>query len=135
MGVVGNRPLPENVIRALREEFPWAEDRFLTPAGLTGPVQLVGRDAISDEARLTLEVEYCKGCLDSYSARLDFLILWYTVLIALRLCRPMTIEEVRCLIRRYCPSLDHGAILVGLHQRTDARVTEQRKEEAVLPRV
>jgi lipopolysaccharide/colanic/teichoic acid biosynthesis glycosyltransferase len=135
MSIVGNRPLPENVIRALREEFPWAEDRFLTPAGLTGPVQLVGRDAMSDEARLTLEVEYCQGCLDSYSVRLDCLILWYTVLIALRLRRPMTMKEVRHLMWKYCPSLDHEAIPGSQHQRVDVWVGEPRKDKVVLPRV
>ena len=131
MSVVGNRPLPENVIRALRDEFPWAEARFLTPAGLTGPVQLVGRDAISDEARLMLENEYCQGCLNSYSAWLDLRILWYTFLIALRLCRPMTIDEVRGLMRRHFASLDREEILDTSIQRMRTRETEQSKK--VLP--
>jgi lipopolysaccharide/colanic/teichoic acid biosynthesis glycosyltransferase len=129
MSVVGARPLPENVIRALRGEFPWAEDRFLTPAGLTGPVQLIGRDTISDEARLRLEVEYCKGCLESYSARLDLLVLWYTALIALHFRRTMTIEEVRQLMRKYFPLLEQDTIPEGLQQPMDTLVTEQLKGE------
>jgi lipopolysaccharide/colanic/teichoic acid biosynthesis glycosyltransferase len=124
MSVVGNRPLPENVIRALRDEFPWAEARFLTPAGLTGPVQLIGRDAISDEARLILEIEYCLGCLNSYSAWLDLRILWYTFLIALRLRRPMTIDEVGGLMRRHRPSLGRMPILDGLMQPAKMRATQ-----------
>jgi lipopolysaccharide/colanic/teichoic acid biosynthesis glycosyltransferase len=135
MSVVGNRPLPENVIRALRDEFPWAEARFLTPAGLTGPVQLIGRDAISDEARLMLEIEYCQGCLNAYSAWLDLCILWYTFLIALRLCRPMTIDEVRELMRRHLPSLGRDAILDRSMQRVRMGASEEPKKELALPRV
>lgn len=101
MTLVGNRPLPENVIGALREQFPWAEDRFLIEAGMTGPVQLVGRDNISDEARLTLEVDYCRACNGSYSPVLDLTIIFYTVLMALRLRDCFTVEEVRRLMRRF----------------------------------
>ncbi|HEY9566321.1 MAG TPA: sugar transferase, partial [Nocardioides sp.] len=55
MSVIGNRPLPQNVMDCLGEEFADVEDRFLTPAGLTGPSQLVGRDFITDADRLMLE--------------------------------------------------------------------------------
>jgi lipopolysaccharide/colanic/teichoic acid biosynthesis glycosyltransferase len=134
MSVVGARPLPENVIRALREDFPWAEQRFLTPAGLTGPVQLIGRDAISDEARLRLEVEYCKGCLQSYSARLDLLILWYTALIALHLRRTMTIEEVRQLLGRYIPLLDHALAPEAPAERVEVWAAGPGNDEVALPR-
>ena len=54
MSIVGNRPLPDNVMDCLREEYPYADDRFLTRAGLTGPAQLVGRDALTDDERLRL---------------------------------------------------------------------------------
>lgn len=54
MSIVGNRPLPENVMACLREEYRNADDRFLSPAGLTGPVQLVGRQVISYADRLSL---------------------------------------------------------------------------------
>lgn len=80
MSVVGNRPLPQNVIDCLREEFPQVEDRFLTRAGLTGPAQLVGREALSDAERLDLEAAYCRACLNGYQARLDVVILAATIL-------------------------------------------------------
>jgi len=75
MSIVGNRPLPENVTNRLRSRYPYARDRFLIKSGLTGPVQLVGRDRLSDADRLRLEIRYCKLCAESYSVILDFLIL------------------------------------------------------------
>jgi len=101
MTLVGNRPLPEKLIARLGEKYRRAEDRFLVKAGMTGPVQLVGRDNISDEARLTLEVDYCRACNGSYSPLLDFAIIFYTVLMALRLRDCFTVEEVRRLMRRF----------------------------------
>jgi len=101
MSLVGNRPLPENVIDSLKAAFPKVEDRFLTPAGMTGPVQLVGRAAISDRERLSLEVTYCWVASEYYSWRLDFVILLYTVLIALHFKRTMSVIEVNALIMRF----------------------------------
>ncbi|WP_205473156.1 sugar transferase [Nocardioides sp. SYSU D00038] len=94
MSLIGNRPLPENVIECLVEEYPYAEGRFLTKAGLTGPTQLVGRAALTDEERLQLEISYCKGSLRDYSLLLDFEILLLTVLIAIGIKRPLTHAEV-----------------------------------------
>jgi len=51
------------------------------PAGLTGPIQLVGRDGISDADRLRLEIAYCRAVAKSYSIWLDLRILFYTVLV------------------------------------------------------
>lgn len=79
MSIIGNRPLPENVVAALREEFTNVEDRFLTPAGLTGPVQLVGRDLISDADRLEIEAAYCNVVMNCYSPMLDLKILVLTI--------------------------------------------------------
>ncbi len=101
MSLVGNRPLPEDVIAALREEFPYAEDRFLTQCGLAGPTQLAGRDRLSDEKRLRIEIGYCRLCLEAYSPRLDLVILLYTVLICLRLKRKLSTEAVVALMERY----------------------------------
>jgi len=83
MTFIGNRPLPENVIAALRAEHPGVEARFATPAGLTGPVQLVGRDHISDAERLQIESAYCAVVHRGYSPVLDFKILLYTVLVGM----------------------------------------------------
>lgn len=101
MSVIGNRPLPENVVSALREAFPDAERRFATKTGLAGPVQLVGRDRLCDAERLDLEIAYCELCERSYSPRLDLFILVNTVLVCLRLRRRFSIQEVKDAMRRY----------------------------------
>ncbi|MDO9316074.1 MAG: sugar transferase [Burkholderiaceae bacterium] len=116
MSIVGNRPLPENVIASLRELYPAVEDRFGTPAGLTGLVQLIGREEISDGERLCLESHYCQATDENYSARLDFLILVCTVLIVLRLIKPFTIAQAHDLIDRFSPGSWSGGVVTA--QRT-----------------
>ena len=136
MSLVGNRPLPVNVIEALKEDVPGEDDRrfvradewcgsckfhdwcemyrmcgsrdlcdvesrFLTPAGMTGPVQLVGRSTISDRDRLTLETIYCRIASTANSWRLDFIVLLYTVLIVLGTMQPLTVVEVQQLMIRH----------------------------------
>lgn len=101
MSVVGNRPLPENVIACLREEYPDADDRFLTKAGLTGPAQLVGRDDLTDAERLTLEGAYCRACRQGYTMRLDLAILLSTVGIVLGIKKGLDYQGVLDLIERH----------------------------------
>ena len=93
MSIVGNRPLPENVVESLSDEYPGSMSRFSTSAGMTGPTQLVGRSGIIDRDRLVLEITYCEAVRNHYKWRLDFLILLYTVLIALKIKKSMTVEE------------------------------------------
>jgi lipopolysaccharide/colanic/teichoic acid biosynthesis glycosyltransferase len=100
MSIVGNRPLPDNVMDCLREEYPYADDRFLTRAGLTGPAQLVGRDALTDDERLRLESAYCRACVHSYSLWLDLSILIYTVFIVLGIKKSLDYQGVLDLIDR-----------------------------------
>lgn len=83
MSLVGNRPLPVNVVEALREVFPDVDRRFDAPAGLTGPVQLVGRDYISDSERLALECAYVAHVGHPSVVVLDLKILAFTVAAAL----------------------------------------------------
>lgn len=101
MSIVGNRPLPENVVNSLNEEFPGSILRFKTPAGMTGPIQLIGRSEVIDRDRLILEITYCEAVKDSYTWKLDFLILLYTVLIALKIMNPMTVEETKKFISKH----------------------------------
>jgi lipopolysaccharide/colanic/teichoic acid biosynthesis glycosyltransferase len=102
MSLIGNRPLPENIVAKLRAKYPYADSRFVTKSGMTGPVQLVGRDNLPDDQRLSLEIKYCRACLESYSMRLDFLILLYTVLLGFRLIDTFSVQEVEQLMNRYC---------------------------------
>ena len=100
MSIVGNRPLPDNVMNCLREEYSYADERFLTPAGLTGPAQLVGREALTDDERLRLESAYCRACVHSYSLWLDISILLYTVLIVVGMKKTLDYQGVLDLIER-----------------------------------
>lgn len=110
MSVIGNRPLPERVVASLREEFPHVEDRFLVPCGLTGPVQLVGRDFVSDAERLQIEAAYCRAVLNDYSILLDARILACTVLGALSSRFRFTPSEVLAML---VPDHEREAILSG----------------------
>lgn len=101
MSVVGNRPLPDNVVASLRDEFPHVEGRFLTPGGLTGPVQLVGRDFLSDAQRLEIEIAYCNAVLRNYSPLLDLRILAFTVFAGFSERARFTGEEVLDLLARH----------------------------------
>jgi lipopolysaccharide/colanic/teichoic acid biosynthesis glycosyltransferase len=101
MTIVGNRPLPQNVIEALREKHPHVEDRFAVRAGLMGPVQLVGREFLADDARLNLEIAYCRLCIASYSIQLDLALLAHTALVLVRALPQRSAEEVEELMERY----------------------------------
>jgi len=118
MSIVGNRPLPENVIAALAEHFPGLHNRFLTPAGMAGPVQLIGRDELSDGDRLMLESTYCSVAATHYAWGMDFMILWQTVLISLRLKPAFSVEEVRRRLTKYA------------HGREDVLAVERRRMHA-----
>lgn len=107
MSVVGARPLTDAVNEALRSEHTMVDSRFVTPAGLTGPPQLVGRDQLSADERLHLEATYCHTARHGYRFRLDFLILLYTVLTVLHLRKPMTYRQALDLVHR------HGARATG----------------------
>lgn len=95
MTLVGNRPLPEDVVAALSKAYSNVEARFLTPAGLTGPAQLAGRDSLTDRQRLRLEAIYCTVASQDLVWRLDFMILLYTVLTSLHLKAPMSYDNVQ----------------------------------------
>ncbi|GAA4672632.1 sugar transferase [Nocardioides nanhaiensis] len=100
MSIVGNRPLPENVMSCLREEYPYADDRFLTKAGLTGPAQLVGRESLTDSERLKLESAYCHAARHGYSMWLDLSILLSTVMIVLGVRQALGYQGTLDLIER-----------------------------------
>jgi len=103
MSLVGNRPLPESVTESLRDAYPDVDERLRTPAGMTGPVQLIGRERLTDGQRLDLERTYCRVASHAFTWRLDFLILLYTVLEAVRLRGPMTFGEVKEFLLSFAP--------------------------------
>jgi len=78
--LVGNRPMPENMLELARQTYPYLEERFTIPSGITGPAQVVGRDRLSDQERLNLEITYAYICRHAYSPLLDLTLLLITVL-------------------------------------------------------
>ncbi|HAC33554.1 MAG TPA: hypothetical protein DCF45_03430 [Gammaproteobacteria bacterium] len=94
MSVVGNRPLPVDVVQSLGEIHPDVEKRFASPGGMTGPVQLVGRQELTDQERLRIESKYCDFVNHRYRWFVDAKILLFTVLISARLMAPCTVQDV-----------------------------------------
>lgn len=99
MTLVGNRPLPEAVIAALRFNYPEVERRFDLPGGIAGPVQLVGRDRLRDSDRIRLEIAYCQACQRAYSFRFDLTILLYTVLVCVGVVEAFSAYDVERWLR------------------------------------
>lgn len=126
MSIVGNRPLPQNVVDSLREEFHYVEDRFLVPCGLTGPVQLIGRDFVSDADRLRIEIAYCRAVLNSYSVLLDLRILACTILRSLSARFHYTPVEVVALIS------SHDRPALGAPVRSGGALVPPAAEEPVV---
>jgi lipopolysaccharide/colanic/teichoic acid biosynthesis glycosyltransferase len=101
MSLVGARPLPARVMEELKRIDPDAEDRFITRPGLTGPVQMIGRDRLSDVDRLSLEKEYCRLASSSrYTILLDLWLLAATVALVANPRWLMTVAYVRDRMRR-----------------------------------
>ncbi|MGD9602477.1 MAG: sugar transferase [Gammaproteobacteria bacterium] len=100
MALVGNRPLPEDVIEALKASFPGVEARFWSRAGVIGPAQLVGRDVLTDVQRLELEIAYARYCLEHPAIGVSLRILVEGILIAARLRPAHSFATVRQLLAR-----------------------------------
>jgi lipopolysaccharide/colanic/teichoic acid biosynthesis glycosyltransferase len=78
MSLIGNRPLPLENVRLLRQNALWSE-RFGSPGGITGLAQVVGKLWISPQHRLELEAGYSRVYQNGNILKCDFLILLYTV--------------------------------------------------------
>jgi lipopolysaccharide/colanic/teichoic acid biosynthesis glycosyltransferase/SAM-dependent methyltransferase/ferredoxin len=59
MSLVGNRPIPDYVIYSVGTT-PDVLERFASPQGMTGYVQIIGRDDVTDDQRIALEKEYSR---------------------------------------------------------------------------
>lgn len=84
MSFVGNRPLPVNNIELLKK-FPGWEERFNSPAGITGISQIAGKYGINPQQRLCLERMY-SNVYSSPNGNIllcDFLITIHTIKILL----------------------------------------------------
>lgn len=114
MTIVGPRPLTDVVRDCLLEQHTDLDERWENaPAGLTGLPQLVGREALTDTQRLDLEAAYDEMAGSRYRLSTDFLILLYTVLIVLKVKKPLTFDQALALThskaarRQRMPELTH----------------------------
>lgn len=84
MSFVGNRPLPENNIKALKIRFPdtW-EERFKSPSGMTGIAQVAGKFNLNSEQRLELETLYSKVYNEGNVLKADAYIFFSTIILLL----------------------------------------------------
>ena len=82
LSIVGNRALPGYLQRQLEENFPNANKRLLTKAGIFGVIQMAGRQNFTSEERLKIEILYSELQFNNYSFRLDLII---TIISLLRL--------------------------------------------------
>jgi len=84
MSFVGNRPLPEKNIELLKKRFPdsWQE-RFGSPAGMTGITQVAGKFNLTSEQRLELESLYSKVYREGNILKADAYIFFSTIILLL----------------------------------------------------
>jgi len=84
MSFVGNRPLPEKNVELLKMRFPgkWQE-RFKSPAGITGITQVVGKFNLTSEQRLELETLYSKVFNEGNILKADAYIFFSTIILLL----------------------------------------------------
>ena len=78
MSLIGNRPLPQENVRLLKKYRGW-EQRFDSPAGISGIAQVVGKLKLDPADRLALECAYSDVYHSGNIVRCDILILLYTV--------------------------------------------------------
>lgn len=85
MSLVGPRPMSISIADEYLRRFPWSAQRFLVKPGLTGPVQVSGRQSLQDDPEYChhLDKEYAE--IESQWQRLshDMRILWNTVFVVL----------------------------------------------------
>lgn len=82
MSLIGNRPLPKENIELLKK-FPGWEERFSSPAGISGIAQVIGKYDLEPKDRLTLEKSYSAVYLNGNILACDLFIFWQTLRIIL----------------------------------------------------
>lgn len=82
MSIIGNRPLPAANLEYLKAMPGW-EQRFDSPAGITGIAQVVGKLALQPKERLRLEGLYSDVYQNGNVLKLDCLIALLTIRVVL----------------------------------------------------
>lgn len=78
MSLIGNRPLPADNLKLL-QKYPGWEERFTSPAGMTGISQVVGKFNLCPVERLELERLYSKVYREGNVLKCDFEIIFFTI--------------------------------------------------------
>ena len=100
MSIVGSRPLPYDVYKALQDNFPdLAVKRFKVGAGIAGLPQLIGRELLTDIDRLNLEVAYAEWTNKKYNFMVDLKIIFFKILFVLNLRKKMNVEQALSLLQ------------------------------------
>ena len=96
VSLIGNRPLPRENLELLKKFEGW-EQRFDSPAGLSGITQVVGKMQQQPRERIELECLYSRLYRQGSIFRCDLIIMWYTArLILFR--KPLSNEAARQLM-------------------------------------
>lgn len=78
ISLIGNRPLPEENIKHLQQFDGW-EQRFSSPAGMTGISQVVGKFNLKPIERLEIEKLYSKVYHEGNVLKCDMEIIFFTI--------------------------------------------------------
>lgn len=96
MSLIGNRPLPADNVKQL-EKFSGWQERFLSPAGMTGISQVVGKFNLQPVDRLELEKLYSKVYRTGNVLKCDLQIAWFTLRLIIT-GKTLPIERARDLL-------------------------------------
>lgn len=96
VSLIGNRPLPANNISEMRKMPNW-EERFSSPAGMTGIAQVVGKFNLQPADRLEIESMYSKVYNEGNILKCDLAIIYYTIRLLLR-GESLPIDDARRLL-------------------------------------
>lgn len=97
MSLIGNRPLPADNVKLLQNLAGW-EERFASPAGMTGISQVVGKFNLRPADRLELERLYSKVYREGNVLKCDFEIIFFTIRLILT-GKTISIEYARKLLQ------------------------------------
>jgi lipopolysaccharide/colanic/teichoic acid biosynthesis glycosyltransferase len=78
MSLIGNRPLPPENLRLLRQFEGW-QDRFASPCGISGIAQIAGKLRLTPEQRMCLEIGYSRMYQNGNVIFSDLVIVYYTL--------------------------------------------------------
>lgn len=96
MSFIGNRPLPKQNVDMLKKFDGW-EERFASPAGVSGISQVVGKYGLLPEERLELEKSYSKVYQEGNVIWCDIVVVLYTIRLLVT-GKTLSIEKAQSLL-------------------------------------